>query len=102
MCLGMTIKRLTGSSKVLEILSHLGHSVSYHTVEVMETYLATNINQRKLATPDGILQQPGLSTGAAWDNYDEMNEMLSGSNTLHDTVDICYHNIPSAINPGKE
>ena len=43
-------------------------------------------------TPDMILQSVGLSTGTAWDNYDELTETLSGKNTLHDTVGICYQN----------
>lgn len=30
--------------------------------------------------------------GLAWDNYDELTETLSGKDTLHDTVGICYQN----------
>lgn len=94
--LGLSLKSLTGSRKVIEIINRLGHCVSYHTVEELETDLATNITNRGSSTPDGIYQQAGLSTGLAWDNYDEQNETLSGSNTLHDTVGICYQNIPTA------
>ncbi|KAH3775243.1 hypothetical protein DPMN_176643 [Dreissena polymorpha] len=52
-----------------------------------------SVSEKSHATPDGILKIPGLSTALAWDNYDEMNETLSGSGTLHDTVGICYQNI---------
>jgi hypothetical protein len=31
--------------------------------------------------------------GLAWDNYDELTKTLSGKDTLHDTVGICYQNI---------
>ena len=33
-----------------------------------------------------FLQQAGLCTGFAWDNYDELTETFSGKNPLHDTV----------------
>ena len=99
--LGLSLKSLTGSRKLLEIINHLGHCVSYHIVENIETELATSISEKHQSTPDGILQQSGLATGLAWDNYDELNETLSGSNTLHDTVGICYQNIPN-ISPSLE
>ena len=96
MSVGLGIKSLTGSRKVIDILNHFGHSISYHTIEAIETDLATNIIARNCATPEGIDQSPGLSTGVAWDNYDENTETLSGGNTLHDTVGICYQNIISS------
>ena len=91
LCLGLSIKSLTGSHKVLEVLNRLGHCISYHTVETIETDLATNISQRNYATPEGIVQKPGLCTGLAWDNYDENTETLSGAGTLHDTDLSCQH-----------
>ena len=84
---------MTGSRKVIEMLNHLGHCINYHKVEEIETDLATNIQLNELATPDGITPAPGRSIGLAWDNYDENIETLSGANTLHDTVGICYQNI---------
>ena len=68
LCLGLSIKSLTGSRKVLEVLNRFGHCISYHTVESIETDLATNISQRNYATPEGIVQKQGLCTGLAWDN----------------------------------
>ena len=50
--------------------------------------MATEINTRKTAAPDGIVQEQGLCTSLAWDNYDENTETLSGLGTLHDTVEI--------------
>ena len=41
-----------------------------------------------------LLQQPGLCTCLAFDNYDELTETLSGRDTLHDTVGICFQNRP--------
>ena len=92
-CLGMGIKSITGSRSVLDILNRFGHAINYHTAESLETELAATISYRDKATPDGLLQIPGLATSIAWDNYDEITETLSGSNSLHDTAGICYQNV---------
>ena len=92
--IGLGIKSMTGSRKTLDILNHFGHSISYHVAESLETSLATTIANQNRATPDGIKLVPGLSTGTAWDNYDENTETLSGKDTLHDTVGICFQNVP--------
>jgi len=61
LCLGMGIKSMTGSRKVLEILNHLGYSVNYHTAEELETTLATHISTTDVSTPDGLNRRPGLA-----------------------------------------
>ena len=35
--LGIALKSLTGSQKVVEIMNRLGHCISYHTIEEIET-----------------------------------------------------------------
>jgi hypothetical protein len=92
-CLGLGLKSLTGSRRIVEVLNQFGHCNAYHTAYLLETDLATSITDWQVATPDGLLQQPGLCTSLAWDNYDENCETLSGKWTLHDTVGICYQNI---------
>ena len=101
LCLGLGLKSLTGSRRVLEILNRFGHSVSYHTVETIETQMATEISDRNQAIPDGLTKSAGLSTSLAWDNYDENTETLTGSGTLHDTVGMCYQNIPNTMEQGQ-
>ena len=90
--LGLGLKSMTGSRKVIEVLNRHGHCIGYHTAEIIETDLATQTVNRQNATPDGLLQHSGLCTSLAWDNYDERTETLSGAGTLHDTVGICYQN----------
>ena len=92
LCLALTLKSLTGSHKIIEILNRFGHCVGYHGAEQLETQLATTIFDRTHTTPDGIIKKPGLCTSLAYDNYDEQTETLSGHGTLHDTVGICYQN----------
>ena len=91
--MGLGLKSMTGSRKVIEMINHIGHSIGYHIAEALETELATAVYEKNQATPNGLLKSPGLATGLAWDNYDENCETLSGSGTLHDTVGICYQNI---------
>ena len=46
--LGLALKSLPGSKKVIEMMNKLGHYVSYHTVEEIETEMtfeATKDNQ---------------------------------------------------------
>ena len=49
--LGMIIKSLTGSRKVIEILNRLGHCLSYNLVEEIETQLTYAANEKVILTP---------------------------------------------------
>jgi len=92
-CLGLGLKSITGSRKVIEILNHFGHCLHYNTIEELETDLAISIEEQSSTTPSELQCTDGLSTSLAWDNFDHNNETLSGKDTLHDTVGICYQNI---------
>ena len=78
LCLALTLKSLTGSHRVIEIMNRFGHCISYHTAEEIETQLASEIAVRNRAFPDGMVMSPNLCTSLAWDNYDEINETFSG------------------------
>ena len=101
LCLGLGLKSLTGSRKILDLINHFGHCIGYHIAESLETDLASTVLERGVATPDGILQKSSLVTSVAWDNYDENSETLSGAGTLHDTVGICFQNIVDDDNDEK-
>ena len=90
--LGVALNSMTGSRKIVDILSRFGQCIGYHTVEAIETDLATDPSLRDYVSPDGIQRMPGLCTALAWDNYDEFTNSLSGSGSLHDTIGICYQN----------
>lgn len=70
--------------------------VSYYVAESMETKVASKITEEGRLFPHMLLQQVGLVTCLAWYNYDELIETLSGKDTLHDTVSICYQNMSVA------
>ena len=95
--LGLGVKSMTTSAKLINVLNHFGHSIGYCKAEELETNLAMTISERGQTTPDGIRCQEGLATGLAFDNYDQNTETLSGSGTLHDTVGIVYQNIDDNI-----
>lgn len=90
--LGVAMKSVTGSKKVIQVLNRFGHCINYNAIEELETESAEQLRERQLASPDGtIVDQP---MGVAFDNFDELTHTLSGSNTLHDTMGILYQNIP--------
>ena len=45
--MGLGIKSMTGSRKVLGVLNHMGHSISYHTAKEIETVLVNVISTRQ-------------------------------------------------------
>ena len=86
--LGMAMKSLTGSRKVIDILNSYGYSVSM--VEEMETELTFAAANKEQLTPSGMVIAANLSTSVVFDNFDRFVETLSGKDTLHDTVGIAY------------
>ena len=92
--LGLILKSLTGSRKVVEMINRLGHCVNYHTVQELETELTIEATRSNIKTPFGMNFTNNCGTGIAWDNFDRFVETQSGRDTLHDTVGIAYQVIP--------
>ena len=90
--MGMSMKSMTGSKKIVTMLNRMGHSINYHAVEEIETDLAYAILDRKETCPAGSI--PVVPCGLAFDNYDELTSILSGADTLHDTMGIMYQSKP--------
>ena len=83
LALGMTIRHLTGSSRLLSIINKLGHSASVDTIIGLETSLAElHLNKQKLI-PHAFAR--GVPTTLVWDNIDFGEETLSGKGTTHHT-----------------
>lgn len=92
--LGMAVKGMTGSKKLVSILNRFGHCLNYNCLEEMETSIASAIQEREVACPEGTVQD--LPFGVAFDNFDEFTETLSGCDTLHDTMGILYQSVDEA------
>lgn len=91
--LGLTIKSLCSSKKVINLLAKYGHCCSYTVLEQLETDLAYSTVNSDYVGPEDILRRPDLNTGVAFDNYDRFVETMNGKDTLHDTVGIIFQDI---------
>ena len=74
--IGMTLKSLTGSRKVVDMMNRLGHCVSYNTTEELETELTFEANKDRNATPHGMVRSADSGTGTVWDNFDRFVETV--------------------------
>ena len=82
--LSMTVRHLTGSSQLIEMLNGLGHSTSHSFTLEHDTALAQQqLLLGPLPIPPGI--QTSKFTTLVWDNIDFGEETLSGSGTTHST-----------------
>ncbi|CAH1110603.1 unnamed protein product [Psylliodes chrysocephalus] len=91
--LGMTLKSLTSSRKIVDIIHRYGHSIIYSGVEELETETTYFSLNKSMLCPKAIKKKPNLSTVVAFDNFDRFVETSSGKDTMHDTVGIIYQNI---------
>lgn len=91
--LGMTLKSLTSSRKIIDIINRYGHCISYQGVEELETETTYTSIEKSTLCPEKIKKNHNLFTGVAYDNFDRFVETTNGKDTLHDTVGIIYQNI---------
>ena len=52
--IGMAIKSLTGSKKIVTMLNHLGHCINYNGIEELEMELTYNYSNANQITPSGM------------------------------------------------
>lgn len=88
--LGLAVKSITNSKKLLTILNRYGHTISYNTAEEIETEMTYSHTAKDSIIPPGIQPMGGLHTHVAFDNFDRFVDTCGGKNTLHDTVGIIY------------
>ena len=86
--LGVTLKAITSSRKVVDLINKLGHCCSYNTIEELETEATFFMSSKNNICPDDTTLLPDLCTGVAYDNLDRFIETCSDKDTLHDTVGI--------------
>ncbi|GFX58424.1 hypothetical protein TNCV_320061 [Trichonephila clavipes] len=89
----MTLKSLTSSRKVIDIINHYGHCISYNAIEELETEATYSSVSRTGICPEAVNKNENLSTGMAFDNFNRFVDTKNGKDTLHDTVGIIYQNI---------
>ena len=94
----LTLKSMTGIKRVVTLEQCNGHSASNETVRRVEMDLEKGIlfQEDVNYVPDGVLKEPRLCVGMAWDNFDINIQTLNGLGTIHHTYGIAYQNIFSA------
>ena len=77
----MTVRQLTGSRKLINILHGLGHTVSSDTVCTHDSALATLQISDSVVIPRNA--NVGVFSTLVWDNNDFHEETLAGKGTTH-------------------
>ena len=94
LALGLAVRQLTGSTRLLTILHGLGHTASSSTVSKHDTALAVASIQDQvdeIKIPRNI--NPSAFTTIVWDNNDFSEETLSGKGTTHVANGIILQNV---------
>ena len=99
--LPLTVRHLTRSSQLVEILNHFGHLLSNSVVQEVETAVAERhiglLDEGVIYTPPNI--QPNVSVVMCWDNNDINEETLTGHSTTHCTNGILIQrSVPPGVN----
>ena len=82
LALGMIVRQITGSVRLLRILHGLGHTASVATVYKHDTALAIASSRgQDIIIPRNI--NPGMFATVVWDNNDFNEETVSGKGTTH-------------------
>lgn len=85
--IGLSLKSLTGSKKILTVLSRMGHSLNQHAVEKIEINFVCSILGRQLNCI--AVTASGVVCGLAFDNYEELTHTIRIRH-LHYTMGILY------------
>ena len=90
---GLTVHSENRSAKLVDLLSHIGVSVNYDRVKVIENSIAKAVLKR-MADSGGVYVPPELKsdrfTHFATDNLDFTEDTPDGKRTLHATVLVAY------------
>ena len=101
--LGLTLKSISGSKRVVNLMNRYGHCVSNETLRRIDMGIEESVNMEQGdVVPDGIHKRSGKCTGSAFDNFDVNVETLNGLGTVHHTYGIVYQNIFSNVDDTTE
>ena len=90
--LGMTMRHLTGSFQVINILNRFGHCASHSTLLELETAMCDSVVECSTNLPSAALAYPKI-THFCWDNFDLTEETIDGSGTTYSTHGIMIQEI---------
>ena len=95
---------MTGSANVLTLLNRYGHCSSYSFVLECETALCnSSVIRDEIYFPKGIVKgHEDVVTHFCWDNWDQLEETVSGAGTTHSTHDIIIQDYVEDSSPATE
>ena len=76
------LNSLTGSRKVVEMMSRLGQCVSTHTIKEIENEMTIEATKCVKAIPFRMSLNGSAATGVVWDEFDRFEETKSGKDTF--------------------
>ncbi|KAK3776113.1 hypothetical protein RRG08_046780 [Elysia crispata] len=91
--LGMTVRHITGSAQLINILNHFGHCNSHSTLLELETAMCDAVVQSPTNIPAGVVKDENIVTQFCWDNFDMNEETPSGAGTTHSTHGIVIQEV---------
>lgn len=100
--LPMTVKNLTGSAQMVNLLNNFGYGIAYSQLLEVETAIAEKQLDKcdnGICLPSNI--QPNVFSVFCWDNNDIMEETLSGKGTTHCTNGIIIQRETGASHPAS-
>ena len=103
LALGMAVRQMTGSERLLRILHGLGHTASIATVHRHDTALALVSSysvEKELPIPRNMSRKQ--FTTLVWDNNDFSEETISGKGTTHVANGIILQNASSGCTLEKK
>ncbi|KAJ8669154.1 hypothetical protein QAD02_000413 [Eretmocerus hayati] len=86
--LGMTIKSLTNSKKVITILNKEGHIASHTALCELETEATYASKNRDEVLPGGFIRHPDLNPKLVWDDYERYYDSRGKESIVRSTVGI--------------
>ena len=83
LALGTAVRHLTESAELVSMLNHLGHCISHASILELETAVCHNNTQSTSLLPVSVSADNYVATHFCWDNFDLLEETVSGSGTTH-------------------
>ena len=83
--LRLVVKSLNGNVELLQVLNHLGHSMSYSVTQPIDTALCVQKTESvgNFEIPLMHKIHPNVFTTLVWDKIDHTEETLTGGESLH-------------------
>ena len=91
--LGLAVKSMKESRRLIGMLNRYAHCVGYTTTEEFEMDITFTVTSTSKISPPNLVPDSSLTVRIAHDNFDQFVETLSGKDTLHGTVSIVYQSV---------